>query len=202
MMGMAYVEATRSRCLKRQVGAVIVDADDEVVSMGLNENPPGKASCYSRKNCEKDSRMRGELDSKIGSPCPTCSSPLVLQQPAYVCANCGHSIKEMLFPDRGMRWCTAMHAEDTAIRLAGSRKLGDCTLYSTTFPCLNCAKAVAYSGIRKITYVEPYPDADSAAFLKEVGINVELFEGVKARAFHRLFWPTRAEMEARYNMGV
>src|SRR5439155_327862 len=32
-----------------------------------------------------------------------------------------------------------------------------CTLYSTTFPCHECARLIVASGIARVIYVEPYP---------------------------------------------
>jgi cytidine deaminase len=32
-----------------------------------------------------------------------------------------------------------------------------CTLYSTTFPCHDCAKHIVAGGINRVVYVEPYP---------------------------------------------
>jgi len=50
--------------------------------------------------------------------------------------------------------------------------------------------------------VEPYPDGDGAALLQTAGKEVLLFEGVKARAFHRPSAPIQAEKEKRYGMGI
>ncbi len=61
------------------------------------------------------------------------------------------------------------------------------TLYTTTYPCLICARKIAYSGIKKIVYVEAYTDPDSEKYLKESDIKSSKFEGIKARAYFRLF---------------
>jgi len=202
MMSVAYMQATLSRCIKRQVGAVIVDDRDTIVSAAFNDNPPPIQPCQLRLRCEKDSKMLGKLEALEGSPCPRCGQKLAAMAAPYVCSECEVSLKEILFPDRGMQWCTAIHAEDGAIRHVGGRNLQGCTLYTTTFPCFNCAKAITYAGIQRIVYVEPYPDGDGAALLETAKKEVLLFEGVKARAFHRLFAPIQAEMERRYGMGI
>lgn len=202
MMSMAYMQATLSRCVKRQVGAVIMNGRDNMVSAAFNENPAPIEPCQPRKRCEKDSKMRGKLEALEGSECPRCGQKLGEMVPPYVCGACQVNLKELLFPDRGMQWCTAMHAEDGAIRGAGGRDLRGCTLYTTTFPCFNCAKAITHAGIQRIVYIEPYPDGDGAAFLETAKKEVLLFEGVKARAYHRLFSPIQAEMEKRYGMDV
>jgi len=202
MMGMAYMQATRSQCIKRQVGAVIVDDQENIVSAGFNEKPPPLEPCGQRLVCEKESKMLGQIEALEGTECRRCSAKLSAIAPPYVCGKCGVSLTEVFSADRGAQWCPAIHAEDSAIRQAPRRDLHDCTLYTTTFPCFNCAKAITFAGIKRVVYVEPYPDGDSAELLEKTGRNVLLFEGVKARAFHRLFAPIQGEMERRYSMKI
>ncbi len=38
------------------------------------------------------------------------------------------------------------------------------TLYSTTFPCHNCAKHIVAAGIVRVVYIEPYPKSKAAEF--------------------------------------
>ena len=35
------------------------------------------------------------------------------------------------------------------------------TLYTTTFPCHNCAKHIIESGIQTVLYIEPYPKSEA-----------------------------------------
>jgi deoxycytidylate deaminase len=90
-----------------------------------------------------------------------------------------------------MSKCTALHAEEMAILNAGRSSLEGCTIYTTTFPCFTCAQKILYAGIKRIAYVESYPDMDSVALFDKVkethDLRVSKFEGVKARAYHRLF---------------
>jgi hypothetical protein len=37
------------------------------------------------------------------------------------------------------------------------KRLKDCILYVTTFPCHNCTKHILATGIRQVFYLEPYP---------------------------------------------
>jgi deoxycytidylate deaminase len=51
------------------------------------------------------------------------------------------------------------HAEMEAV-LAASRigaTVRDATLYTTTFPCHECARLIVTAGIRRVVYIEPYP---------------------------------------------
>jgi dCMP deaminase len=51
---LARVTATRSTCLDKQVGAVVVDADNKVVSTGYNGAPCGIRNCCDRELCLKE----------------------------------------------------------------------------------------------------------------------------------------------------
>jgi deoxycytidylate deaminase len=54
----------------------------------------------------------------------------------------------------------AVHAEMAAIVSAARDGLGQvrgATLFTTTFPCHNCARHIVADGIRKVIYIEPYP---------------------------------------------
>ncbi len=85
-----------------------------------------------------------------------------------------------------MNWCTAVHAEVWAVLSAGNRARG-ATLYSTTFPCMQCAEKIAQAGIRTVSYTEAYPDAHGLARLNLSQVKVERFEGVRSSAFERIF---------------
>jgi len=53
----------------------------------------------------------------------------------------------------------SVHAEMAAIVEAarhGARVQG-CTLYTTTFPCHDCAKHIVAAGVSRVVYIEPYP---------------------------------------------
>jgi deoxycytidylate deaminase len=52
----------------------------------------------------------------------------------------------------------AVHAEMAAITDAARHDISitGCTLYTTTFPCHDCAKHIVASGIRRVVYIEPY----------------------------------------------
>jgi tRNA(Arg) A34 adenosine deaminase TadA len=74
------------------------------------------------------------------------------------------------------------------------------TLYTTTFPCHNCAKHIVASGIKRVVYIEPYPKSlaldlhsDSIA-LDEVEheevrdkVMFEPFVGIAPRRYEDLF---------------
>jgi deoxycytidylate deaminase len=97
-----------------------------------------------------------------------------------------------MFPDRAMSLCTALHAEEMAILNASGRNLKGCLMYTTTFPCFTCAQKIVNVGIGKVVYVESYPDLHSVQLFDklkdtEQRVTTTKFEGIKARAYDRLF---------------
>lgn len=83
-----------------------------------------------------------------------------------------------------------------------------CTLYTTTFPCHDCAKHIVAAGIARVVYIEPYrkslvqelfPDsivvdpADSC----EGRVRFEPFVGVAPRRYSDLFGLSTARRKGR-----
>jgi dCMP deaminase len=67
-----------------------------------------------------------------------------------------------------------LHAESNAIaKLARSSNSGlGADLFVTHSPCLECAKLIYQSGIRRVFYAEDYRDDSGLQFLWKSGINV------------------------------
>jgi dCMP deaminase len=68
-----------------------------------------------------------------------------------------------------------VHAEMNALlqcAFHGAASRGS-TLYTTAFPCLECAKALVQAGVERVVYREPYPDAHSRAALVEAGVELQ-----------------------------
>ena len=67
-----------------------------------------------------------------------------------------------------------LHAEANAItKLAKSTQSSDgATLYVTLSPCLDCAKLIIQSGIRKVVYGEIYRSDAGLKLLEKAGIEV------------------------------
>lgn len=51
-----------------------------------------------------------------------------------------------------------VHAEVNVIMYKNCVDLKECTLYTTLFPCLECAKVIIQSGIKKVYYLTDYLD--------------------------------------------
>jgi deoxycytidylate deaminase len=197
-MHMAFSAAHRSECLKRHVGAIVVDVDGEVAGVGYNENPRGTLPCKHEPEyegrCYRDILRERHLIklTATGTWCPHCGAKLSLMlKGPFICEACkGNGVKTNLeqsfFPDRAMWWCTAIHAEAAALTSAGARARGG-TIYTTTFPCFQCTERIKQAGIRQVYYTDPYPDADSQGRLLLQKIETKRFEGVRSASFERVF---------------
>jgi dCMP deaminase len=66
----------------------------------------------------------------------------------------------------------AVHAELNAIlqcAVTGTSSVG-CTLFTTSFPCVGCAKAIVQAGVSRVIYLRPYPDPNSEHVLRAGGV--------------------------------
>jgi dCMP deaminase len=68
-----------------------------------------------------------------------------------------------------------LHAETNAIaKLARCTEGGEgATLYCTHAACLDCAKLIYQSGIRRVVYARDYAGTDGVDFLKAAGVKVD-----------------------------
>jgi dCMP deaminase len=130
---------TRSTCLRRQVGALIVK-DKRILTSGYNGAP---VNC---RHCAETGCLRDKLKVPSGER---------------------HEL------------CRGLHAEQNAIAQAAYSGISvkDSTLYSSSQPCILCAKLIINSGIKKIVFKGEYPDEYAMDILKEAGIRVVKYEG-------------------------
>ena len=69
-----------------------------------------------------------------------------------------------------------LHAEANAI-LKISRSTQSCegaTLYLTLSPCKECSKLIFQSGIKRVVYIQDYPDNEGLVFLESAGVELSL----------------------------
>lgn len=136
-MDIARLVASRSTCLRRQVGAVIVK-DKNVLATGYNGTPKGISHC-DRQGC---------LREKLGVP-----------------SGERHEL------------CRGLHAEQNAIIQAAKHGVNITagTLYCTNAPCVICAKMLINAGLKKIVYLEGYPDQLATDLLRESALEIEQY---------------------------
>lgn len=161
-MFIAASAASRSAQFGRQVGAAVLTQDGDVLSVGCNEVPRAGGGSYwpedpddyrdhVRKRDSND-EIRTEIENSIldrlqpflDKTKPLPSKPGILR---------GTKLSDITEYGR------AVHAEMDAI--LGCARVGvspkGAVLYTTTFPCHNCARHIVAAGISHVVYVEPYP---------------------------------------------
>ena len=197
-MARAFVESRRSACMKRRVGAVIMKPGIEVpLSYGYNENPMSLKSCRAiYGNCRKDSlitKLREPLRKALdGSVCPRCGEKVKVDpdKNRLTCSKCLCNVEKYYFEGKMLDMCPALHAEEMAILGADKADLKGATIYTTTFPCLQCAKKIAHLRLRELWYVEPYPSIDKPIvddILDDAGVDIHRFDGVTGMGYSRVF---------------
>ena len=80
--------------------------------------------------------------------------------------------------EEGVTKSYVLHAEANAITKiakSGNSSL-DATLYVTASPCIECAKLIIQSGIKRVVYSEKYRLEDGIELLKRAGIEVLYLE--------------------------
>ncbi|MDL2289287.1 cytidine/deoxycytidylate deaminase family protein [Clostridia bacterium OttesenSCG-928-F22] len=93
------------------------------------------------------------------------------------CVERGECLRRKLSIPSGTRQetCYAIHAEQNAIVQAA--RLGvsilDATLYCTHQPCTICAKLIINVGIKRVVYINPYPDEFASQLMADANIIVE-----------------------------
>lgn len=129
----ANLVSTRSKCMSRIVGAILVK-EGRIITMGYNGTPSGIANCND-------------------GGCIRCKSSKLT----------GTKLDK----------CRCVHAEINAIIFAARNgiNISNSTMYTTSSPCLECAKAIINGGINRVVYMEAY-NQDALDFLKECGIQL------------------------------
>lgn len=75
----------------------------------------------------------------------------------------------------GKTFSFVIHAEANAIsKLAASANSSNgATLYCTLSPCIECAKLIVQSGIKRVVYIEQFKRTEGLDLLSNVGIEAE-----------------------------
>lgn len=71
-----------------------------------------------------------------------------------------------------------LHAEANAITkvAASSNSSSGATIYVTSSPCIECAKLIIQSGIKRVVYSEKYRMEDGCLLLRRAGVQVDFIE--------------------------
>ncbi|MCF2828665.1 MULTISPECIES: anti-phage dCTP deaminase [unclassified Pseudoalteromonas] len=214
----AYGAALNSVCLSRQVGASIVDKNGNVIATGFNDAPSFGGGLYS-SSMEKDHRcvfkggkcyndsekqkIRTSIEKNLKTYLPKKLFNLeeLEKQNKDVELLLGEIVSSIYSNTRLSsltEFSRAIHAEMEALLVlsrTNSPSSTGCTLYTTTYPCHNCARHIVAAGIERVVFIEPYEKSlalnlhsDAISESKEDGkVFFESFEGVSPRSFESFF---------------
>lgn len=201
----AYSASLRSACLSRQVGAAICDSEGNVLSIGRNDVPKFGGGLYTAEDGDNDHRCINH-----GAKCYNTERIEFLKD------DISEILRDIGVDGEGVEnaierignettlgalieFSRAIHAEmDAILTLARGSGIGskNTTIYTTTFPCHNCARHIVTAGITRIVYIEPYEKSlaitlhSDSLILGENDaskVSVLSFEGVSPRRYQVLF---------------
>ena len=211
-MQTAYVSKVNSGCISRQVGAVVTDNEYHLLSVGWNQQPPEQLPCLYRDLCEVAAHHDPEgysdyenddcEDPSFQNAISACVNEVYASSECALKANgkhvpfCFKDIYNAIEKQKNQVHTRALHAEETAfLNLSGSSKesVRGGYLFTTSSPCVLCAKKAKYLGISKVYYVDPYPDISFSHILmagpQKSRPEFILFTGAIGTAYTRLFTP-------------
>ncbi|MDE3157099.1 MAG: cytidine deaminase [Acidobacteriota bacterium] len=199
-MFLAYAASLRSAQLARQVGAVVVSADGEVIATGANDVPKFRGGLYWPGPNDQRDHVRGfDANDRVVSE---MIEDVVTRISGCLAEGTAEDARACLVDSRIAdltEFGRSVHAEMEALlscARSGTR-VKDGTLFTTTFPCHNCAKHIVAAGITRVVYVEPYPKSralelhddsiavDNPQACEKVQFNP--FVGIAARRYFDLF---------------
>lgn len=221
----AQAAALRSLSLARQVGAVISTPDGDIIAVGTNEVPKAGGGLYW---CDDDTDKRDfTLGFDTSDDMKSTMLQQLLERlkragwlaPDRAKLDARQLAKEALHgpssvdnqPGTGpllkgshfmnvIEFFRAEHAETAALLDAARRgvPVKGCDLYTTLFPCHDCAKHLVAAGIRRVYYIEPYPKSlASELHMDSVAVDSECtnagqvtllpFVGIAPRRYMELF---------------
>jgi len=206
-MFLAFAASLRSADLSRQVGAVITKRQ-EIISTGANDCPRYGGGLYWPEyqpiNKEIEDAVLGR-DYKRGEDSNKAEKEKIIENILERLGAEGQNRTKMLQDLKASKihditeYGRVVHAEMEALLSCARSNISSrgATLYSTTFPCHNCAKHIIAAGIERVVYVEPYPKSKAAEFHSDsitLGfsessntVRFEPFVGVGPRRFFDLF---------------
>ncbi len=158
-MELAHHVARRSTCFRRSVGAVIVK-DKHLLATGYNGVPRGLTHCI-HTGCIRMGNPNLEL--------------FEVKSVGYIrdFFSKYHEVPSGQFHEL----CTGVHAEENAIIQSAyfGVSIRDAEVFTTTFPCVNCARIMLNARIKRVVYDADYVDPISKDLIAESDLIVEKF---------------------------
>ena len=216
--------ADNSACLSRQVGACITDSAGNILSTGWNDVPKFKGNLYSedsgtdhrcfnhgekgavgfcRNDRQKDTIVSEIVARLLGSKeVKEVINPIALQDKKFQ-MNLSALLREQTPIKDLIEFSRAVHAEMHAIivgsQQTGSKMVGG-KLFTTTYPCHNCARHIIAAGITEVFFIEPYvkslclqlhsdaiTESEEKTMENNNKVKILIYDGVAPRRYLDLF---------------
>lgn len=166
----ASVQSMVTKDLGRRVGAVVLNRDGDLISVGVNDDPAAKGGLQSQRPGYATTKVASKVDSNFAEKQKMAAG--IRKAILNAAASTSHAtvtpddlqaILETADIDKQLsditEWGTSVHAEMAALLSAGrsGRSTQGGVLYCTTEPCHNCMRHIIAAGIARLVYYEPYP---------------------------------------------
>jgi deoxycytidylate deaminase len=201
----AAAAALESACLSRQVGASIYSKTGELIGVGCNDVPKYLGGLYSENDGDHDKRCfrwggqvchnderKARLARAIAKSVSGSASGGEISFERAFAATAQSEAKNLI------EFSRSVHAEMEAIvsvAREGKGATSGGTLFTTTYPCHNCARHIVAAGIVRVVFIEPYSKSlaidlhhDSISETDEENhVKFQQYEGFAPRAAMRAF---------------
>lgn len=221
-MQIALTARYNSGCISRQVGACVVGVDGYILGIGWNDVQEGAIPCLYRSSqsllmdnnsapefsqYEMTEKFKGYVRNDIGvNNQAFCFKDIENKHNADEMIHTlllkeGTNIPETLREKLASKFKNptrerALHAEENAFLQSskiGGGALKGSVLYTTASPCQLCAKKAMQLGIKRIVYIDAYPDISRQQTLESGDATqypaFDAFSGVAESAFMKLYKP-------------
>lgn len=216
-----------SACMSRQVGASILSKDGELIAIGRNDVPKFGGGLYVEDDqsvwdgaaiqdndhrcfkwganiCHNEISRKKIMEGIVSLIMTYQKKPLLKR--AITVDDVRDALKETDVDDL-IEYSRSIHAEMEAILSVareGKHSLVGATLYSTTYPCHNCARHIVAAGITTVVYIHPYRKSKALALHhdaitedpKEQGkVLLKQYDGVAPHNYLKSFAATRSRKD-------
>ncbi|MBD8127979.1 anti-phage dCTP deaminase [Pantoea agglomerans] len=226
----AFSASLQSACLSRQVGAALFDDEGNLLAVGKNDVPKAGGGLYGSDDLDNDhrcvhksgkcynddsknkikKRIKDILTDGVMSSLGNLSNSSQADFSTIKLLNSLDEIAENIYSKSKistiMEYSRSIHAEMDVITTMARKSNGDTKgkiLFTTTYPCHNCARHIVAAGIKKVVYIEPFDkslalDLHNDAITKNDESSLVVFadfEGVSPRRYSKFFRPTDERKE-------
>lgn len=209
IMQLALNAKLNSGCISRQVGAVVLNKYGSIKAIGWNDVPEGQTPCLLRSHAEllnnsklntystyeqdiirKSVNFEHIFSTKKSSDKQYEHSTALGLNDSF----CFKGIKNKIDNDKNQVYTRSLHAEENAFLQAskyGNSEIIEGQLFTTSSPCFLCAKKAYQLGMKRIVYIEAYPDISNQQVFNIGALKIEMvhFRGAIGMAYHKLYEP-------------